>query len=373
MDDCVLFEELKTANDQKIGRATLNAEKSLNALSLDMIDLLYPKLLEWAEDSAIAVVFLDGAGERGFCAGGDVRRLWDCMQEDTPDNRAFCEGFFTREYKLDHLIHRFPKPLLVWGGGIVMGGGLGLMAGASHRVVTETTRIAMPEITIGLFPDVGGSYFLNRLPAHTGLFLGLTACQINGTDALHLGMADRFLKHEARRELITNLQSVSWSADKVASSRVIDAILRRLENNASDLRPAPQVKPRLDIIKALVDRDSLPAIMAALDELETDDKWLQKAKDAASHGSPAAAFMIYEMYLRGKRWSLAETFRHELDLAVNCTRNGEFSEGVRALLVDKDRTPKWQFSSVATVEPAWIDAQLSSPWEKGDHPLLSLN
>ncbi len=369
MTDCVLFEELTTVSGHKIGRATLNAEKSLNALSLDMIDLLYPKLLDWAEDSSIAAVFLEGAGEKGFCAGGDVRRLWDCMQEDTPDNRAFCEGFFTREYKLDHLIHRFPKPLVVWGGGIVMGGGLGLMAGASHRVVTETTRIAMPEITIGLFPDVGGSYFLNRMPAHIGLFLGLTACHINGTDALYLNMADRMLPQDAREELVATMQSANWSTDKTANSRTLDSILRQLEQ--AD-KPAPQVEPRLEIIRELVDRDSLPEIMSALEALETDDKWLQKAKDAASHGSPAAAFLIYEMYQRGKRWSLAETFRHELDLAVNCTRNGEFSEGVRALLVDKGRNPKWQFSSVTEVDREWIDAQLQSPWAEGEHPLLSL-
>ena len=365
MSDCVLFAELETRNGMKIGRATLNSEKSINALSLDMIDLMYPKFQDWATDPSIAAVVLDGAGERGFCAGGDVRQLWECMQEDTPDNRAYCEGFFTREYRLDHLLHRFPKPLLVWGGGFVMGGGMGLMAGASHKVVTETTRIGMPEITIALFPDVGGSYFLNRLPAHTGLFLGLTACQINGTDALDLGMADRLLKQESRAELFDAMQSIEWSKDSAINNRLLDSILRRMEQDAAEVKPAAQVAPRMDIIRSLVDRDSLSDIMAAVEALETDDKWLQKARAAALHGSPAAAHLIYEMLQRGQRWSLEETFRRELDLAVNCTRNGEFSEGVRALLVDKDRSPKWLFASVDEVPAEWVQSQLQSPWDEG--------
>ncbi|WP_461534842.1 enoyl-CoA hydratase/isomerase family protein [Spongorhabdus nitratireducens] len=373
MSDCVLFTELEARNGMKIGRATLNSEKSINALSLDMIDLMYPKFQDWATDPSIAAVVLDGAGERGFCAGGDVRQLWECMQQDTPDNRAYCEGFFTREYRLDHLLHRFPKPLLVWGGGFVMGGGMGLMAGASHKVVTETTRIGMPEITIALFPDVGGSYFLNRLPAHAGMFLGLTACQINGTDALDLGMADRLLKQESRAELLDAMQSVEWSKDGAANHRLLDSILRRMEQDAADVKPAAQVVPRMDIIRSLIDRDSLSDIMGAIEALETDDKWLQKARAAALHGSPAAAHLIYEMLQRGQRWSLEETFRRELDLAVNCTRNGEFSEGVRALLVDKDRTPKWLFASVDEVPAEWVQSQLQSPWDEENHPLQSLS
>ena len=170
MSNLVLFEELPVRGGQRIAIATLNAEKSLNALTLEMIRLLDARLSAWENDDAVVAVLLRGAGDKAFCAGGDVRSLRAALLEDGevyPNPHAV--AFFSEEYRLDYRIHRYRKPLIVWGGGIVMGGGLGLMAGASHRVATPATRIAMPEITIGLYPDVAGSWFLQRMPAKLGL------------------------------------------------------------------------------------------------------------------------------------------------------------------------------------------------------------
>ncbi len=180
----VLFEEIPTADGYVIARATLNAAKSINSLTLEIIRQLDAQLRAWADHPQVVCVFLDGAGEKGFCAGGDVRKLYDSARECGASKRnEYAETFFGEEYVLDHRIHTYPKPLIAWGNGVVMGGGVGLLAGASHRVVTETTRFAMPEITIGLFPDVGGSYFLNRMPGRSGLFLGLTGAHCNASDA----------------------------------------------------------------------------------------------------------------------------------------------------------------------------------------------
>ncbi|MDN5849582.1 MAG: enoyl-CoA hydratase/isomerase family protein, partial [Nitrococcus sp.] len=171
-DQSVLFEERPAKNGRKLGFARLNAERSLNALSQAMIDALQARLSDWAQDPAIVCVVIEGSGAKAFCAGGDVIALYDSMRAHPGGPNPVAKRFFETEYRLDYQIHTYPKPVLCWGHGIVIGGGLGLMAGASHRVVTETSHIAMPEITIGLYPDIGATWFLNRMPGRVGSFLG---------------------------------------------------------------------------------------------------------------------------------------------------------------------------------------------------------
>ncbi len=196
------FEEIPTQHGLRLGFAKLNAEKSLNALSHDMIRLLDPQLRRWAADPEIACVILHGAGEKAFCAGGDIRSsLTKLLQEQphtVPNPTAL--AYFADEYRLDYLTHRYPKPLLVWGSGIVLGGGLGLMAGASHRVVTETSRLAMPEVTIGLYPDVGASWFLQRMPhTHRTVHGAHRRADQRRRDAVVGGLADYFAIHRPGR------------------------------------------------------------------------------------------------------------------------------------------------------------------------------
>src|SRR5690606_38353217 len=204
VDAPVLFETLSSGNGYRIGVVTLNVPKTLNSLTAEMVDLLLPQLRAWQTDPKIACVLLRGSGDRALCAGGDVVELRNSSL--ARDGKA--EAFFEREYRLDYLIHTYRKPILVWGHGVVMGGGLGLLAGASHRVVTAQTRLAMPEVTIGLFPDVGGSWFLPHVPGRTGLFLALTGASINASDTLFLGLADRFLDHAQWPQLLEKLQAL---------------------------------------------------------------------------------------------------------------------------------------------------------------------
>lgn len=216
----VLFEERAAANGMRFGIATLNSPQTLNGLSLEMVELLAARLDAWARDPGVALVVLQGAGEKAFCAGGDLHGLYRSMTENAgkgPWANAYARRFFELEYRLDYRIHTYPKPVLCWGHGIVMGGGIGLMMGASHRVVSEASRMAMPEVSIGLFPDVGGSWLLNRMPGRIGMFLALTGAQLNTADAFFAGMADFRLDHADWPKLLESLQDQPWAGQAQAA------------------------------------------------------------------------------------------------------------------------------------------------------------
>lgn len=371
MSDVVLFETLNTNSGHKIAVATLNSERSLNSLSVAMVALLQPQLESWQQDSSVVCVILQGAGEKAFCAGGDIRRLYDTMLECGADKtNQYAEDFFEHEYRLDYLIHQYNKPLIVWGHGIVMGGGIGLMSGASHRVVTERSRLAMPEISIGLFPDVGSTWFLNRTPGRTGLFLGLTGANINAADALFVGLADRFIQQAQKPEVINGLIETDWSNDNETNHQQVTKVLRDAEN-LQDL-PAASVREHFDLINQLTDADTLNEIVQNITQLETEDKWLQRAAATLKKGCPVTACLVYEQLRRGNKLSLQEVFQMELVVALQCTKHADFPEGVRALLVDKDGAPNWQHASVADVPRDCIEAHFTAPWNDGNNPLKNL-
>ena len=373
MSDVVLFKELDSIDGKKVGVATLNSEKSLNALSLEMITLLKPKLDAWHLDDDIALVILEGAGEKAFCAGGDVVDLYHACQRT--ENGGFApevETFFSSEYQLDYLIHTYQKPLLLWGHGIVMGGGLGLMAGASHRVVTEKSRIAMPEITIGLYPDVGGSYFLNRMPDGCGLLLGLTGASINAIDAVYVHLADHCLLSSRKPELFEKLVSTKWGNTTSHNHQKLSDILTEYEIADKAEMPSGNLANHKELINSLANCERVePAVVNILDE-QTDDKWLQRAQSSLSHGSSLSAHIVKKQLEVGKSKSLAECFRIELGLSMQCSAIGEFAEGVRALLIDKDNQPNWMFDSIHDVDKRTIDKMFESPWSKEEHPLKDL-
>ncbi|MGV6807015.1 MAG: enoyl-CoA hydratase/isomerase family protein [bacterium] len=366
MSDPVLYEKLPSGNGKFAGVATLNAEKALNSLSLSMVRSLQPQLDAWSTDDSIACVFLQGAGEKSFCAGGDIVELYNGMV----DGGNGPETFFAEEYRLDHTIHTFPKPIVVWGHGVVMGGGLGLMSGASHRVVTERTRMGMPEVTIGLYPDVGGTFFLNRTPGRTGLFLGLTGASINAADAIFVGLADRFITQENRAGVIEALVAVNWSTDSAAHAGQVSHVLRDFEAKSSDQRPPAQVEPHFAHIQKVTDQDSLDEIVSAITAYEGDDKWLSGAAATLAAGCPTTIHLVNEQLTRGKHLSLAECFRMELTMSYHCAHKGNFQEGVRALLIDKDRNPKFDPATLADVTADYIDQHFQAPWS--EHPLADL-
>lgn len=368
--DAVKIEERDCPGGMKLGVITLDAPKSLHALTLEMIRAIDGALVRWADDSAVACVVLQSSTDKAFCAGGDVRSLRTAVAEQAgvvPNPQAL--AFFAEEYRLDHRIHTYAKPLLVWGGGIVMGGGLGLMAGASHRVVTENTRIAMPEITIGLFPDVGGSWFLGRMPGRSGLFLGLTGAPMNAADALYTGLGDYFLRQEERAMVLDALALAQWQASAQANSEQLDRLLRGFSAPATSL-PASEVRANFDAIAVLTQAPTLPEVVAAIAAYDGDSVWLQKAAHSLAKGAPTSAALVWAMRERTRHMSLAQVFQLELIVAVQCCAHADFSEGVRALLIDKDNAPQWQPASLADVRDAYLNEYFTAPWTQ--HPLADL-
>ena len=370
MVETVNIEERACPGGMKLGVITLDAPKSLHALTLEMIRAIDGALLRWADDASIACVVLQSSTDKAFCAGGDVRSLRTAVVEQpgvVPNPQAL--AFFAEEYRLDHRIHTYIKPLLVWGGGIVMGGGLGLMAGASHRVVTESTRIAMPEITIGLFPDVGGSWFLGRMPGRSGLFLGLTGAAMNAADALFTGLGDYFLQQDAREPVLDALAQASWQADPQANRQQLDRLLRGFAAPAS-LLPVSEVRANFDAIASLTQAPTLPEVVAAIAAYAGDVAWLQKAAHSLAKGAPSSAALVWAMRERTRHLSLAQVFQLELIVAVQCCAHPDFAEGVRALLIDKDGAPQWQPASLEQLGDADLNEYFQAPWTA--HPLADL-
>lgn len=356
-DSVVLWGEIKTAGGQRFGVATLNAPASLNSLSVAMVRLLTPQLQAWARDAGIVGVLLQATGEKAFCAGGDLRQLYQTLLECGPDRNTYAEDFFREEYELDHLIHTFPKPIVCWGHGIVMGGGIGLMAGASHRVVTAQSRLAMPEINIGLYPDVGGSWFLRRMPGRVGLFLALTAANFNAADAIFCGLADALVPHERKQQVLDAIAATSWTGGDARSDRAQLSRVLAQAGEGAELPPS-RVREHFDAINALMAGDDLLDIANRLRALQSDDPWLQSAAKAFAKGAPSSAALSFELWQRVHRMSLAEVFRLEYWASLGFCAHKDFAEGIRAVLIDKDRNPRWSPATLEEITPAFIEDHL---------------
>lgn len=378
INEVVLFNELNCANGTRIGVATLNAPKTLNGLSLEMTRLLATQIEVWAKDPNVACLILKGAGDKAFCAGGDLHALHHSMMSNIGKaaiDNTHAGIFFAEEYALDYRLHTFPKPIVVWGDGIVMGGGMGLMMGASHRVVTETSRLAMPEISIGLFPDVGGTWMLNRLPGKTGLFMGLTGAQIGAADALFAGMADYHLTRETWPTLLEQLSQQPWSQSGSQSTLSNEALLDQVLAGLAST-PALTVGPlqqHFSLIQACCVGSDLNKIVAALVALaQHSDPWLQRAAKTLAAGSPGSARLTYTLLKRVKHLSLADAYRVEWVAGLMCASHGDFAEGIRALLIDKDKQPKWNPSTLNDATEAWVEKFFTLPFAAEQHPLYRL-
>ncbi len=372
MTAVVEFEHLTTAHGQRIGVARLNSEKSLNALSLDMIQLLQPQLDAWASDESIVAVWLEGAGEKAFCAGGDIVAMYQAMVAKPGTLVDEVADFFSQEYRLDYTIHSYPKPFVVWGHGIVMGGGMGLMNGGSHRIVTERTLMAMPEVTIGLYPDVGATHFLSKMPSGCGLYLGLTGAHMNASDALFLGLADHFASSQRKAELLAGLQQLEWQQHADADRQLVSNYLAQISQADQSLQPASPVQQHLAHIQQLTSGQSLVDVVERISSDSSDDKWLQRAAQTLRQGCPMTAHIVWNQLQHGADLSLADCFRLELTLSVACATRGDFVEGIRALLIDKDKQPRWQHAAVADIDEEDVDDFFISPWPFGQHPLRDL-
>ncbi len=373
--DEVLFSELALAGGKSIGVATLNVEKTLNSLNLNMVDLLTTQLKSWADDDHILMVMFEGAGDRAFCAGGDIQSLYRDMLANPKGPCRYCEDFFEREYRLDYLIRTYPKPTLVWAHGIVMGGGLGIASACSHRIGTEKTRIAMPEITIGLIPDAGATASFSAMPAHFAYFLAWTGANINGKDAHLVGLVDYLIPSDTKSTLLAALQDVDWSdqpgkdLDKYLSSRATDTLTNKGEEVFSQLEKHEELIRRV-LEQCLKSDEPVATFVSHLPEFSVDP-WLEKAAATFAAGSPTTAQIIAEQFARARQMNVKEMFMQELTLAVQCSRHPDFVEGVRALLIDKDNQPNWHYAVMGQVPADWIEAHFELPWD--EHPMADMN
>ncbi|MEP6824473.1 MAG: enoyl-CoA hydratase/isomerase family protein [Ramlibacter sp.] len=356
-----------------VGCITLNRPRALNALSLPMIRNLSAALRDWRDDPAVAAVAIRGvnkdpsspSGSRpfgAFCAGGDIRFFHLAVLAGNPE----LEDFFTEEYTLNYLIHHYPKPYVAFLDGIVMGGGMGISQGSRLRIVTERTKMAMPETAIGLFPDVGGGYFLGRCPGRIGEYLALTGHVIGGQDALVAGLADLELPSAGLPAL--------WEALATQPA----AALAGLQQQSATKNIAANVQ----LVSARADIDhyfglgTVPDIVAALEAGASP--WATETAALLRKRSPLMLHVVLEQVRRGRGMALADDLRMERDMVHRCFHlrpgtAGETMEGIRAVAVDKDHHPRWSPARIEDVTPAMVAVFFESPWTPAAHPLRDLD
>ena len=348
----------------QVGCITLNRPRALNALSLGMVRDLMATLLLWQSDAQVLAVAIRGSNKEGpfgaFCAGGDIRFLHQAGSEGNPQ----VEDFFTEEYALNHLIHHYPKPYIAFMDGIVMGGGMGIGQGASLRVVTERTRMAMPETAIGMFPDVGGGYFLARCPGHVGEWLALTGETIGAGDALAFGLADVCVPVPELAALWEALGTQQFaSGAQVQTFIAIKSIAVSAE--------LASARAEIDHYFAL---PAVPAIVAALEASESD--WASTTAATLRKRSPLMLHVVLEQIRRARSMSLADDLRMERGMVRHCFHlrlgQSETLEGIRALAVDKDQTPRWHPACIEEVSETMVAPFFDSPWPAHAHPLAAL-
>ncbi|MEX0814730.1 MAG: enoyl-CoA hydratase/isomerase family protein [Dongiaceae bacterium] len=315
----------------RLAVVTLNRPAALNALTLDMIRQLDRKLADWAVDPSVGAVVIRGAGERAFCAGGDVRALYD-------GDAAYRAAFYRDEYRLDRRVFRFPKPYVALIDGVVMGGGVGVSVHGSHRVASERTLFAMPETGIGLFPDVGGGYFLPRRPGRIGMYLALTGARLGAADCLYAGIATHHVPGDRLDALV----------DALADGDV-DATLVRF---ATDPGPPPLAERRAAIDRCFAG-GSVETIIATL-EAESGD-WARTARATLAAKSPTSLKLTFRQLSAGATLDFEAVLVMEYRLSQFCMAGHDFFEGVRAVVIDKDNAPRWRPATLAEVTDAEID------------------
>ncbi|MDA7027948.1 enoyl-CoA hydratase/isomerase family protein [Bacillus sp. CLL-7-23] len=331
---------LCSVNQHGTATIALNRPKALNSLTYDMVRVIGDKLLEWKTDDNVAVVVIKGAGSKGLCAGGDIKTLYEARSSKQALHDA--ERFFEKEYEVDMAVYRFPKPIIACLDGIVMGGGVGLTYGASHRIVTERTKWAMPEMNIGFFPDVGAAYFLNKAPGYAGRYLALTASVIDGADVLYMNGADVYMESRALEQLMKKLEHTNWNHEKVKE---------KLNQIIKEFQTEPPQESKLSSYQKEIDYhfrfDLLEEILQSLESAGSD--FSVNVKKLLLSKSPFSLKIALKQLADGKQKTIEECFAKDLLLAKNFLRHRDFYEGVRSVLIDRDQSPNYEYRHVSDV------------------------
>lgn len=331
MSDEILFEK-----KNGLGLITLNRPKALNALNAAMLKQMHQTLIDWETDTTVLAVLVQGAGEKAFCAGGDIRSVFESLTSGSSHHT----DFFRDEYVLNEYIYTYPKPYIALMHGYTMGGGMGIAQGARFRVLTEHSKIAMPEVAIGYFPDVGASHFLAQCPGSIGDYLAVTGVTLNSEDALYAKLGDWILASNQVDHLHTALEKLNPQAD--ATQQIID-ILTQLSARKTPLNPALESKRA--VIDAAFSLPSVEKIISALEQKKTGDApWIGETVELIHKRSPLGMVGAREAIKNGKTLSISECFQMENALSECWLPLGEFEEGIRALIIDKDQSPQWVFS-----------------------------
>ncbi|MGH8853674.1 MAG: enoyl-CoA hydratase/isomerase family protein [Telluria sp.] len=349
----------------RTGVITLDRPKALNSLSLDMVRSLTAILRAWEGDAGVDAVVITSTSEKALCAGGDIRFFHEVGRVGPTGGSALLEDFFTEEYALNHLIHFYPKPYIAVMDGVVMGGGMGIAQGGPDcglRIVTERSKIAMPEVNIGLFPDVGGSHFLSHAPGQLGQYLGLTGLTIGAADALYVGLADLFVPGEKLGELMALVEATPGGA--------LPAAIRAFAAQFAGQEGASELRAQRAVIDAHFGAASVAAIIASL--ARDDTPFAQKALKAMRQRSPLMMCVTRELLLRGAALGVADCLRMERNLVRRNFEHGEVLEGVRALVIDKDNAPAWNPATLEEVTPQMVERFFEPVWPAYAHPLRHL-
>ncbi len=321
------------------GRITLTRPDALNAMTYDMCLAIEQALIDWREDDTIKLVTIDAEGDRAFCAGGDIQQLYDTGRAGNFD---YGRKFWADEYRLNSLIANYPKPYVAIMDGIVMGGGVGISAHGSHRIVTERTMLAMPECTIGLVPDVGGNWILSRAPGHMGEFLGTTGSRLGAADTIYAGFADAFVPAEKVHDLVSDMER---SSD-------ISTIEQYTEQVPPDKFPGLQ-----SAVDHHFSKKTAADVIASLEG--ANDDWADKQAKLMRRNCPLSVASAIELVRRSRELtSIAEVLTAEYRFTWRSMSDGDFLEGIRAQIIDKDRNPKWQVSTLEALTNEQISAML---------------
>lgn len=347
-----------------LGLITINRADAMNALTLEAAQIMLEQLILWREDPKVEQVLVRGAGDRGLCAGGDIRSIYEDMRAVAAGERATyaTEEFFRTEYQTNLLINDYPKPYIAFMDGVTLGGGVGISAHGSHRVVTERSKVGMPETTLGFIPDVGGTYLLNRSPGATGMHAALTAGIFGPMDSIHLNLADVLVPSDQLDQLAAELEHTP-----------VDTALPEFATSPENLDiETSQLARNQEWIDESYGADTVEEILERLGKAASQHSEAGRTKEIIEQKSPTALKVTHAALRRAEKSDLAGALRNEESAAHRMLRGREFTEGIRAQIIDKDKRPQWTPSRLDEVNSAEIDAHFVPPKDQHVVPSASL-